>query len=310
MSLDISVVIPTYKGAPFIAAALESAFAQTLPPREIIVVDDCSPDDTLEVVARVAANSPVPVRTIRLPRNSGGPAGPLNAGIEAAQCDWVAILEHDDAMRADRLEQQAVALAESPQARFATGRAYRFGTDGDTSGFFWGELDQFAEVIDDATLAKAPKFMLAPRAAAFRVLLDRQFTLTNSSFLFHKSLWTEIGGFDPKVGACSDLAFALAAAVRSDFAIVNAPVIAHRLHEGSLNTRQNRMALVTADLLRMDSARRHSDLAGGAWRSIYWKLRMGRTVELWKNGCYRALARLVIALVRMRFSPEWYAKCS
>ena len=46
----VSFCIPTYKQAPFVAAALESAFAQTYKPLEIIICDDKSPDDTVSII--------------------------------------------------------------------------------------------------------------------------------------------------------------------------------------------------------------------------------------------------------------------
>jgi glycosyltransferase involved in cell wall biosynthesis len=71
MKANISVVVPTYNGAAFIAEALASVFAQTLPPREIIVADDCSTDDTPTIVKHIASDSPLPIRLIRLEDNSG-----------------------------------------------------------------------------------------------------------------------------------------------------------------------------------------------------------------------------------------------
>src|SRR5262245_15683624 len=111
---QIAAVIPTFNAASYIEDALRSVFAQSLCPAERILADDCSTDNTLAVVDRIVAESPVPISVIRLPKNTGGPAGPLNAAIEAARSELVAVLEQDDAMRPDRLERQIVALAAYP----------------------------------------------------------------------------------------------------------------------------------------------------------------------------------------------------
>jgi glycosyltransferase involved in cell wall biosynthesis len=299
---SISVVIPTYNGAAFLREAMESVYVQTVRAAEIVVADDRSTDGTAELVEALAAEAPVPVRLIRMPRNTGGPAGPLNAAIEAARGELIAVLEQDDAMRADRLEQQLAALAALPSARFATARACRLG-DGDMTCFFWGAADQFGEVVDAAAVAGSPHF-LVPGAVAFRALLRRAFVLTNSSYLFHRSLWRDIGGYDRKAKSCSDLAFALGAAARTDVAIVNAPVVLYRLHAASLNHRDPAGASLQGQLVRMAYARRHRHAAPEEWRTIYWGLRMRTLRELWASGRYRAAARLAYELGRCRLGRD------
>ena len=83
MSMDISVVIPAFNSAAFIRETLESVFAQTQLPVEVIVVDDASSDDTPTIIKGLADKAPVPLRLIEMPRNSGSPAMPMNVGIEA-----------------------------------------------------------------------------------------------------------------------------------------------------------------------------------------------------------------------------------
>src|SRR5271168_3299780 len=90
MTADISVVVPTYNRADLLARAVESALAQTIPVREILIVDDGSTDDT----ERVAAGFAAPVRYIR--QANGGVASARNTGIAAAAGEWVAFLDSDD----------------------------------------------------------------------------------------------------------------------------------------------------------------------------------------------------------------------
>ena len=94
---SVSVVIPTYNASPFIRETLASVFAQTRLPDEVIVVDDCSSDGTAALADSLVATAPVPLRIIRLPKNTGGPAAPTNAGIAEASGDIIATLDHDDA---------------------------------------------------------------------------------------------------------------------------------------------------------------------------------------------------------------------
>lgn len=86
---DVTVVMPALNRESLISRALESASAQELPPRQVIVVDDGSTDRTAEVARRSGAH------VLSMPKRSGsGPA--RNAGIEAATTEWVAFLDSDD----------------------------------------------------------------------------------------------------------------------------------------------------------------------------------------------------------------------
>lgn len=105
----ISVVIPTYNCERFIGQAIDSALGQTLPPDEIIVVDDGSTDKT-EAVVRAYADG---VRYIKKP-NSGYPSITRNVGIEAAASDYIAFLDADDVWRPAKLAEQMDVFSRDP----------------------------------------------------------------------------------------------------------------------------------------------------------------------------------------------------
>lgn len=94
----VSVVTPAYRAEEFIEETMRSVWSQDLRPLEHIVVDDCSPDGTADVAERVSETLRGPdyrVRMIRLAKNLGT-AGALNAGLRAAEGDFVAWLSADD----------------------------------------------------------------------------------------------------------------------------------------------------------------------------------------------------------------------
>lgn len=102
-----SLVIPAYEAAATIGGALESAFAQTHPAHEVIVVDDGSGDDL------DAALAPFAERVTLIRKPNGGVASARNAGLEAASGDFYVVLDADDRCDPRRLE----ALAELAAAR-------------------------------------------------------------------------------------------------------------------------------------------------------------------------------------------------
>ena len=108
--MDISVVIPCYNRRHSIGAAVESALCQSLPPSEIIVVDDGSEDDS----AAVAASFGSTVRVIRTANH--GASAARNRGIAESSGDWIAFLDSDDVWHPEKLSIQRGALLAFPQA--------------------------------------------------------------------------------------------------------------------------------------------------------------------------------------------------
>ncbi len=108
--MNFSVLIPTYNVASIVERAIRSAVTQTLPPGEILVIDDCSSDGTPEVVEALGREFPT-IKLIRLTKNSG-PSVARNVGVKAATGEWLALLDGDDAWLPDRLEKMSRAAEE------------------------------------------------------------------------------------------------------------------------------------------------------------------------------------------------------
>lgn len=104
----VSVVIPTYKRSHLVTRAIYSVLSQTYQDLEVLVVDDCSPDDTKSAVQAIQDER---VRYLRHDRNKGLPAV-RNTGIRAARGKYIAFLDDDDEWREDKLEKQIRLLDE------------------------------------------------------------------------------------------------------------------------------------------------------------------------------------------------------
>ena len=100
--MDFSVLMPAFNVSGIIGRAIRSAAAQTLPPLEILVIDDCSTDNTVEVVKTLAQDIPS-IRLLSTSANSG-PSAARNVGLRAAKGDWIALLDADDAWKPGRLK--------------------------------------------------------------------------------------------------------------------------------------------------------------------------------------------------------------
>lgn len=98
----ISIIMPVYNAAGFLTRAVQSAQAQTYRNIEILLIDDCSTDNTVEVAQALAKSDPR-IRVFRQPQN-GGPSAARNRGLQEAKGEWLAVLDADDAYTPQRLE--------------------------------------------------------------------------------------------------------------------------------------------------------------------------------------------------------------
>ncbi len=121
MSLPtVTLGIPAYNAAPFLEHCLLSACHQTYPNFEIVVIDDGSTDNTIEIAQSVQNRFPhLPFRLLRNERNLGM-AGNWNRILDTAQGDYVKILCADDSIHPDCIELQAQALQQDASLSLVT----------------------------------------------------------------------------------------------------------------------------------------------------------------------------------------------
>jgi len=105
MSLKISIIIPVYNRPTLVARCIESCICQTMSNSdyEIIIIDDCSTDNTIQVIETYSSRYPNLIKIIKLSENSGGASRPRNIGIDNAQGEYVFFMDSDDRMHPDLL---------------------------------------------------------------------------------------------------------------------------------------------------------------------------------------------------------------
>lgn len=107
----VSIIMPSYNAEKYIKRTIESVSSQSYQNWELLVIDDCSKDNTCEVVTGLASNDSR-IRLIALDENSGAPAAPRNIGVGEAKGGWVAFLDADDIWHPKKLEVQLKLMAE------------------------------------------------------------------------------------------------------------------------------------------------------------------------------------------------------
>ena len=111
-------MIPAYNCAESIRHAVNSVLQQSVAVSEIVIVDDGSKDDTLQVIKELAIQQPI-VKVIT--QANGGPGKARNTGIENASGQWIAFLDSDDRWLPDRIEKQANLIAKHPSLAWCSG---------------------------------------------------------------------------------------------------------------------------------------------------------------------------------------------
>jgi len=111
----VSVVVPCFRCVDTISDAVASIAAQSIKPAEVVLVDDCSGDGTLEALRSLAAGyRPGWIQVVALPAN-GGPSRARNAGWDRATQEYIAFLDSDDSWAPQKIEMQMRALSEDPE---------------------------------------------------------------------------------------------------------------------------------------------------------------------------------------------------
>ena len=114
----LSVAMCTYNGGPYLIEQLGSIVAQTRLPDEIVVCDDCSSDNTLQILEEFQKKAPFPVRIYRNKINLG-PTKNFEKVISLCKGDIIALSDQDDVWLPNKLERLEKVLANHPDAGYA-----------------------------------------------------------------------------------------------------------------------------------------------------------------------------------------------
>ena len=113
-SAPVSVVVPCYRCADTIGPSVASIAGQTLRPAEVLLVDDCSGDGTLQALHDLASRYPQGWVKVLTSARNGGPSQARNIGWAHASQDYIAFLDADDTWAPAKIELQMEALTRDP----------------------------------------------------------------------------------------------------------------------------------------------------------------------------------------------------
>jgi glycosyltransferase involved in cell wall biosynthesis len=161
----VSVVIPTYNSAPLLKKALLSVLNQTYQDFEVIIINNFSTDNTVEVVNSLNNGR---VRLINF-KNEGIIGKSRNVGIREARGDWIAFLDSDDRWYPEKLEVTVKAIGENPEAILFAHRLLNV-REGEAIGS--NELGRIPDDMYGSLLFQGSRFATSAGVARKTALID------------------------------------------------------------------------------------------------------------------------------------------
>lgn len=177
----VSIIIPVYNKASFVQETLDSALNQTYPSTEIIVINDGSTDNSLEILKGYAAQ--YPEKIILIDSVNQGVSAATNLGIQAAKGEYIQFLDADDILSKDKIDRQIKLLQGKGNEVMAS-----------------CEWQIFKESINEAS--SVPYEVFTNFKSGFEILLrfwNHQEMMAISSWITHRSLIDKAGIWDEKL---------------------------------------------------------------------------------------------------------------
>ena len=275
--MTISVVIPAYNAERFLRRTLESVFAQTLLPDEILICDDGSVDGTAEL----AESFGPPVRVLRL--SNEGASSARNFGAAQATGEWIAFLDADDLWEPGKLERQMAELARNPDADLCYTSVMK--------------LEQHGDEMRLCGIIPVPTADLIERAVFERT------TFIPSSVVIRRSVFLASGGFDATRRYAEDWELWLRLLRRGvKFAGLTEPLTLYRIHGAGVSSKVIEAQDAIADLYRREIYPQLNPLTRWyRYRRFLAEHESGVALVLREQGDPRHLSMMVRSLLRDPF---------
>ena len=210
-SPKVSVIIPNYNYAKYIAKAIESVMSQTYKNLEIIVIDDGSKDDSLEVLANFGDK----IRVVS--QKNEGVSRARNHGAEISDGEYLAFLDADDAWLPEKLEKQFEKFAEDGQ----------IGLVHCSMTLINSEDQPIGEMCDGQEGWVAEELLRFERTVV---------SGSGSSSLIKREIFMEVGGFDYRLSTSADWDLCYRVADRYKFGFVKETLVLYRIHNSNMHS--------------------------------------------------------------------------
>jgi len=234
----VSVIIPNYNHARFLRQRIESVLRQTYQDFEVILLDDCSTDESRLILSEYADDPRVRIEFNAV--NSGSTFKQWNKGVRLARGEYVWIAESDDYADERLLERLVPLLVAESTTVLAYCRSWRILADGQITGSCEVDLDPQRWRAD---------FWADGREECQNYLV-RCNTMTNTSaVLFRREVYVQVGGADESMVICGDWKLWAAMALTGRIAYLGQPLNYFRVHDTTVRAKCERLGLGPVEYL-------------------------------------------------------------
>ena len=318
----VSVIVPNYNHARFLRKRIETILAQSFDDFELILLDDCSTDESRSILREYSPDPRVRLDFNQL--NSGSTFKQWNKGVRLAQGKYVWIAESDDYADPRFLERLVALLDADPKVMIAYCRSWRVSDSGMLDGFAY-------PLLDASDLPRwSANFCAEGTAECRRYFVIANLVRNASSAVFRKEVYQRVGGADETLCLCGDWKLWAAMSLCGSMAYISEPLNYYRLHSGSVWGQVRDGALASAEVLHVvrwvmdqvtptDAAReRTCERLSQGWVmvlmsshvSLEKKRAILRAVRAIDRHPIRRVLRPALATIRMKISRHWQELCS
>lgn len=201
MNPIVTVIIPTYNRAETIQRAIDSILRQTVKKIELIIVDDCSSDNTVQIINTYQDKR---IKLICFSQNCGANAA-RNAGIVAANGEYIAFQDSDDEWVEDKLEVQLKYMNETGKKVCYCAYTLFQGNKKKIKPDYYDKKEMYEEKIVD--------------------ILRQKNVISTQTLIIHKEIVEKIGMFDETMQRLQDYEFVIRICQHYEFAYINRPLV-------------------------------------------------------------------------------------
>jgi len=239
----VSVIVPNYNHARFLAKRIDSVLKQSFQDFELILLDDCSTDDSRSILSLYAKDPRVRIEFNEA--NSGSTFKQWNKGVRLARGKYVWIAESDDYADERLLERLVAVLNDEPTVTFAYCRSWRVSDDDRLNGF----ADFYLEYLDPHRW-KA-NFCVDGYEECRNYFIFSNTVPNASAVVFRRAAFERVGGADESFRMCGDWKLWVAMALTGRMAYLGEPLNYYRSHGTTVRSKSRKEELDVAEDLQV-----------------------------------------------------------
>jgi glycosyltransferase involved in cell wall biosynthesis len=239
----ISVIVPNFNHAHFLRRRIDTILTQTFQDFELILLDDCSTDESPAILREYASDPRVRLDFNKV--NSGSTFKQWNKGVRLARGKYVWIAESDDYAGEQLLERLVAVLEHDPEVAFAYCLSWGIDRENKRHGF----ADRYLRHLSPDRWRS--DFVVDGREECRNYFVRANVVPNASAVVFRRAIYEEVGGADESLRVCGDWKLWAAMALTGRIAYLGEPLNYFRFHDASVRITNKYLGVDVAEHIRV-----------------------------------------------------------